>query len=89
MNNDVEENSQSSDSESVEIQNKNREPVEKRFKKLTAKEMDCLHDQLIQLDYVCKYFIYQLEMEFPYLFHDLRKERYQWDERAWQYPKKE
>jgi hypothetical protein len=51
--------------------------------------MDSLHDELVKLDYVCKYFIYQLEMEFPYLFYDLRKERYQWDEKAWQYPKKE
>ena len=60
-----------------------------RFKKLTAREVDTLYDELVKLDYVCKYFIYQLEMEFPYLFYDLRKERYQWDEKAWQYPKKE
>ena len=86
--NEEENNSPGSDSESVEIQ-KNRQPVDKRFKRLNARELDALNDQLLKLDYVCKYFIYQLEMEVPYLFHDLRNERYQWDERARQFPKKE
>jgi hypothetical protein len=36
-------NSPASDSESLEIQ-KNREPVEKRFKKLTERELDNLYD---------------------------------------------
>ena len=40
---DEEDNSPASDSESLEIQ-KNREPVEKRFKKLTARELDNLYD---------------------------------------------
>lgn len=32
-----------------------------------------------RFDYVNKNTIYQFELRFPFLFDDLRRERYQWD----------
>ena len=37
---------------------------------------------MLQFDYVNKNTIYQLELTFPYLFDDLRKQRHQWDMKA-------
>lgn len=49
---------------------------------MTYSERNKCYEEMAKYDYVCKYFLYELELRFPYLFDDLRKERHQWDEKA-------
>lgn len=53
---------------------------------MTPNERDELYEEMVKTDYVCKYFIYELEMKLPYLFYDLRRVRHQWDDRAKEFP---